>query len=222
MGLFFWLRLKPWFSHASTVLFSIALLLPVLALLGFIDGGRELLALYQDPAWKKATMASIAPPSQELLKELTFLADLMRGVVIGSIITALAARGRRGFYRRRKGVVRVTYPNGQVQTILRGPGLTLLDASRNNGIPHASVRGGRGRCPTCRVRVVGGVQNLHDASAEEQRVLDRINAPPCLPNPTNLGSVDDSASTPDRKFRGRAYPSLLLTGRRTGTCNLVP
>ena len=176
MGLFYWLRLKPWFGRASTLLFSCALLLPVLAFLGYIDGGREVLALYQDPAWKKATMASIAPPNKEMLTELTFLADLMRAVVIGSILTALAARGFRAFYRRRKGVVRVTYPNGQVQTIL--PGLTLLDASRNHGIPHASVCGGRGRCSTCRVRIVSGGQDLPDASAEEQRVLDRINAAP--------------------------------------------
>ena len=36
------------------------------------------------------------------------------------------------------------------------PGTTVLETLRANGIPHASVCGGRARCTTCRVRVVSG------------------------------------------------------------------
>ena len=36
MGLYFWLRLKPWHTRMRPVLFSVALLLPVLALLGYL------------------------------------------------------------------------------------------------------------------------------------------------------------------------------------------
>ncbi len=57
------------------------------------------------------------------------------------------------------------------------PGATILDISRDNGIPHASVCGGRGRCSTCRVRVSHGIDELPPASASEQRVLDRIGSP---------------------------------------------
>jgi hypothetical protein len=35
------------------------------------------------------------------------------------------------------------------------PGFSVLEASWLLGVPHASVCGGRGRCSTCRVRVVG-------------------------------------------------------------------
>ena len=38
--------------------------------------------------------------------------------------------------------------------------------------------GGRGRCSTCRVRVVSGEDGLSAASAEELRVLERVGAPP--------------------------------------------
>jgi adenylate cyclase len=176
IGLYYWLRLKPWYGRASTVLFAAALLLPVFSLLGYIDGGQEVLALYKDPAWRKAIMAGIAPPNRQIAAELTALAATMRWVVVGGVLTALIARGLRAFVMRRKGVIRITYPDGQVLAIL--PGLTLLDASRNNGVPHASVCGGRGRCSTCRVRVIDGIDHLPAASAEEQRVLDRINAPP--------------------------------------------
>ena len=176
IGLYYWLRLKAWYSNALPVLFATAVLLPVLALLGYIEGGREILTLYQDPVWKKAIMASIGPPNRQIAAELTALAATVRWIVIGSVIAALVARGIRAFVMRRKGVIRITYPDGQVHTIL--PGVTLLDASRNHGIPHASVCGGRGRCSTCRVRIIDGVDDLPTASAEEQRVLDRIGAPP--------------------------------------------
>lgn len=176
MGLYYWLRLKQWYGRAVPVLFSMALLLPVLSLLGYIDGGQEVLALYQDPAWKKAIMAGIGPPNREIAAELTAMAATMRWIVVGGVLASLIARGLRAFLLRRKGVVRITYPDGQVHAIL--PGTTLLDASRNHGIPHASVCGGRGRCSTCRVRIIAGADDLPAASAEEQRVLDRIGAAP--------------------------------------------
>ena len=40
------------------------------------------------------------------------------------------------------------------------PGATVLETLRANGIPHASVCGGRARCTTCRIRVVSGLRAL--------------------------------------------------------------
>jgi adenylate cyclase len=58
------------------------------------------------------------------------------------------------------------------------PGLSVLDISRLNGIAHASVCGGRGRCSTCRVRIVGpDSASLPPPDAAEQRVLSRFGAP---------------------------------------------
>src|SRR5512132_1998836 len=45
VGIHFWLRLRPWYPRAVPWLFATALLLPVLALLGFASGGREAAAL---------------------------------------------------------------------------------------------------------------------------------------------------------------------------------
>ena len=120
MGLYYWLRLKQWYGRAVPVLFSMALLLPVLSLLGYIDGGQEVLALYQDPAWKKAIMAGIGPPNREIAAELTAMAATMRWIVVGGVLASLIARGLRAFLLRRKGVVRITYPDGQVHAILPG------------------------------------------------------------------------------------------------------
>ena len=44
------------------------------------------------------------------------------------------------------------------------------------GIAHASVCGGRGRCSTCRVRVLAGAKSLPAPQAAEARVLARVGA----------------------------------------------
>jgi adenylate cyclase len=88
-----------------------------------------------------------------------------------------AARGLRWLVERRRNV-RLTYPGGRVVAVPRG--MSVLEASRARGIPHASVCGGRGRCSTCRVRIAGGqaADALPPPSAEERRVLARIKASP--------------------------------------------
>ena len=57
--------------------------------------------------------------------------------------------------------VRLTVSGGRV--IDAAPGMTILDAIRSAGLPHASVCGGRGRCSTCRVRVSHGLADLPHA-----------------------------------------------------------
>jgi adenylate cyclase len=57
-------------------------------------------------------------------------------------------------------------------------GFSVLEASRFARIPHASVCGGRGRCSTCRVRVATHESTLPAPSVAEQRVLQRVGAPP--------------------------------------------
>jgi adenylate cyclase len=74
-------------------------------------------------------------------------------------------------------------------------GFTILDASRTADIPHASVCGGRGRCSTCRVRIVRGLAQLPPASEAERRVLARVGAAPdvrlaCQTRPAHDVAVD--------------------------------
>ena len=70
----------------------------------------------------------------------------------------------------------ISYPNGVEIAVARG--LTVLEASRQWGIPHTSICGGRGRCSTCRIRILSGEKSLPPAKADELRVLQRVGAPP--------------------------------------------
>jgi len=89
------------------------------------------------------------------------------------------------------------------------PGNTILEASRHGGIPHASVCGGRGRCSTCRVKVIEGIGHLPTPSPEEKRVLERIGSPPqvrlaCQTRP--LGDVSVLPLLPPTATAHDGYP----------------
>jgi adenylate cyclase len=96
-------------------------------------------------------------------------------VMVGVLVLIPAARYGRNLLEALRGAVAVTYPGGRKVTVSKG--LTVLEASRSAGIPHASVCGGRGRCSTCRIRVGRGREHLAPPSAEERRVLERVGAP---------------------------------------------
>jgi len=174
VGLHFWLRLRPWYGRYSRLIYGSFLLLPVLALLGFAEAGREVTRMADDPAFVPRVLAQAHLPSPE---QRVVLGRVSRGIFwghLGMIALVLAVRAGREHVRRRQGV-RVSYPGGR--EVLVPAGFTVLEASRFAGIPHASVCGGRGRCSTCRVRVIRGAEHLPAATAEELRVLGRVGAP---------------------------------------------
>ena len=84
-------------------------------------------------------------------------------------------RGVRAVLERRGARYTVTYPDGRRQTV--PVGLSVLDASRMAGIPHASICGGRGRCTLCRVRLLGAY-DLPPPGPVELRLLRRLDADP--------------------------------------------
>ncbi len=174
-GIWFWLRLKPWFAAWRSVLLSVAVLLPVLALLGFLQGGREVVALAQDPVWRAAaTRPTIIGTDLQNL----WLIELRNDFLLfdgGALLLVLAARLARTVRERRGGRLCVLYPDGR--KVFAPRGFSVLEASRMAGVPHASTCGGRARCTLCRVRVLSDVPLPAPAEAE-RRVLERLGADP--------------------------------------------
>lgn len=192
IGLHFWLRLRPWYPRIVAVLFGAALLLPVLALLGFAKAGQEVTALARNPDWVRGVSPHIITPAE--CDSLDRVREIILGVFGTSVGLVLVARTVRREYERRWTAIRVSYPDGRVVTVPAG--YTVLEASRFAGIPHASVCGGRGRCSTCRIRVDGGAEFLRPATADERRVLKRVGAPPTVRLACQLRPTHDLAVTP--------------------------
>lgn len=172
--IYLWLRLKPFFPRISAVLLSIAVLVPVLSLLGYVQGGRAFLDLYADPAWHAAHLGPESIGTAEENAELAVIRNGLTGGYLVLVGLALLARLVRSTMERRRGLLSFTYPNGK---LVRVPGGTsVLEASRLHRVPHASVCGGRGRCSTCRVRVIGAHGDIGTPGPAEQAVLDRVGA----------------------------------------------
>ena len=69
-------------------------------------------------------------------------------------------------------MINLSYGNGRTVRVPKG--LSVLEASLRNNVPHASVCGGRARCSTCRIRVIGDHSDLPEPSQREAFVLDRV------------------------------------------------
>jgi len=173
IGLHYWLRFRPWYPRAATGLLAAALLLPAAALAGFVAGGREVMALARTPGWTEALARDTRPPGPVQGAHLTRVREGFLQAYLAALAVVLAARGGRALWQRRHSV-RIGYPGGRIAVVPRG--FSVLDASRAAGIPHASVCGGRGRCSTCRVHVVRGLEALPPPREAEQRVLARVKA----------------------------------------------
>ena len=162
IGCHYWLRLKKWYPRIAPYLLTLALLIPVCGLLGFVGAGREVSNLIaRQPEWLERFLvaAKVPPRSQRAV-----LYQIYDGVLInvrrGDRLGALARVARNLVERRSR--IRITYPNGREVQAPRN--FSVLEASRLAAIPHASVCGGRGRCSTCRVRVTHGAADF--AAAE--------------------------------------------------------
>ncbi len=171
----YWLRSKSWYPRWKPIFFGMALLLPLLSLLGFSQAGREVSGLAEQSGWVQEIMRS----NMNLgFSESALLGRATDAILIGfgiGVALMLMARGVRHIHEWHHRSMRITYPGGK--EVVVPIGFSVLEASRHAGIPHASACGGRGRCTTCRVRVLRGQDTLPQSSIEEQNILDHIGAP---------------------------------------------
>ncbi len=218
IGFHFWLRLRPWYPRCAQALFALALLLPVFALLGYVGAGREIDHwIDRDPAWIERTQRASNPLGPGQGQDLVMVRD---GIVYGFWLClggTLIARVIRHAYQRRRSI-RVSYPDRREVQVPRG--FSVLEASRLARISHASVCGGRGRCSTCRVRVSAPASALPPPSPAEQRVLQRVGAPPnvrlaCQLRPTADLSVIPLLPGNATASDGYVQPSYLAGQERT-------
>ena len=215
LGIYFWIRAKQWFARYAMLLYTLALLVPVLALLGFAEAGKELAS---DPTGFGAPSAP--SPAGDRLADIGFALNAIFASLIGAV---LAGRGLR-LYRTFATRIRVTYPGHRIVSIPLG--FSVLEGSRIGGVPHQSVCGGRGRCSTCRVRVIAGLESQPPPAKQELATLSRIKAGPdirlaCQLRPTHHLSVVPILTDARARILDRVGDSHVTRGSRARDCGSV-
>ena len=172
LGLDSWLRFRPGFlGWKREVPIAVAVALPLAALAGMLLQGRETEYLVGDPEWLAGYTERLGSPSNESFAALERDTNAVRWGFVALLAGAFGARWSLGALRRRAGMVEIDYLDGPRVSVAGGP--SLLDISRDAGVPHASVCGGRGRCSTCRVRVLDADPRPPPQEEDERRLLAR-------------------------------------------------
>ncbi len=165
IGIHHWLMLKDWYRKSIFLWYGLAVLIPALSFAGFVSAGRaqHLEGTFENP---------FEPGQYEEMRAIFDGTALTYYVILGCAVGLWLLLLLFDRYRHK---IAVRYNDGP--TILVPRGLSVLDVSRANRIPHASVCGGRARCSTCRIRVLEGLERQPPAHDLEQKVLNRVGAP---------------------------------------------
>ncbi|KPA23648.1 2Fe-2S ferredoxin-5 [Shimia sp. SK013] len=184
IGVYTWLQSRDGSTRIMRFFYPFVVALPTLAMLGYVEAGRQIIpvseggmgfVLTTDP---NAAGPTAAPEAiQAIIDKANDSQKFATRLSLGFIALAFLARWLR-LRSLKKGVAQVTYRGARTETFEAEAGLTLLEAARNNNLPHASVCRGRGRCGTCRVTVFAGAENLAPPTDMEAKVLAHWNAGP--------------------------------------------
>jgi adenylate cyclase len=193
IGIHFWLRTKPWYPSLRVWFFGFALLLPALALAGYVTAGNQVLREAKNPDYVSSALED-SNLTDETMAGIRRIERTGWSIYLGLLLLPFAARGIRGWYHRRSRPPMLAHASGRSVPIL--PGATVLETLRENGIAHASVCGGRARCTTCRILVTKGLDRLPAASGLEAVALERIGGTPGMRLACQIRPVADIAVMP--------------------------
>ncbi len=167
IGLFIWLKLRSWWPQYGHWIYPLAVIVPVCALTGFSEAGKEAFAMSAppQPAGNPVTQAALDGLATVSWWCLSLFAAAVAGVLIARAVRLASHAGE----------TEIVYAGDKTIVALRG--LTVLETSRANDIPHASLCNGRGRCGTCRVAILATDHPLPDPGPEEAATLAHFRAP---------------------------------------------
>ncbi len=185
LGLHYWLRLAPGYTRVAPYLVAPAIAVPALAIAGFVVAGEQVVEILSDPGQLAAFKEQVRYPNAADQAALQLLRVRITYVFLGCLALVVLVHA----HRRRKASaapdiatnaalspppVVISYVDGPSH--IAEPGMTLLEVSRQNGIPHASVCGGRARCATCLVQVVETFIGVPRPEAAEAALLAATDA----------------------------------------------
>ena len=170
------MKYRPTYARLQRPIMGFFWAVPVLALMGFFSGLKEMSfltyahsQLHEDYYMMTLVMKAIpqeAFPVAAMIEMMTM--NYYPLVLLTLFVLAVGNVVRTRFFGR----VTITYPHGK--TVKVASGTTILEASRIAKIPHQSVCGGKGRCTTCRVRIVSSDGALPAPNAHEVKAIERV------------------------------------------------
>jgi len=174
IGLHMWLRLTSWWPKTVPYLVGLAVFVPSFALAGLLTEGRRIWADFADPFLRDQYIEHYNWPTPEAFQAMFSVKNNALTAFWVALGVSLAVYAIRKLWRRRHSV-RVKYVEGP--EVVAEKGMTLLEISQANGIPHTALCGGKGRCTTCRVIVEDGAEQLPAPGEVEARSLAAVSAP---------------------------------------------
>ncbi|MEO0401623.1 MAG: adenylate/guanylate cyclase domain-containing protein [Pseudomonadota bacterium] len=176
IGLHMWLRLTDTWQRVLPWMIAVAVLVPTLALMGYVSFARVIDGLISDTRARELAHDVWNWPDADGFAQLaTIDQNGERAMWALLALVALIFGLRRALAAIRK-PVRITYVDGP--TVRAPRWQTLLETSITSGVSHTALCGGRGRCTTCRVIVEEGLDDLPPPSEAEKRSLKAVGAPP--------------------------------------------
>jgi adenylate cyclase len=192
IGLHMWLRLTAWWRRSTPWILAIGVLIPTLALVGYVTAGRAVTDRLTDPDAAAAAFSEWRWPGPDGFRALAVIDARVDWVIVVLLLLFLIALILRRLIAAIARPVRITYVDGP--TVRAPRHQTVLETSQSAGVEHTALCGGRGRCTTCRIVVEEGADNAPPPSEAEQRSLAAVDAPPgtrlaCQMRPTGPVTV---------------------------------
>ncbi|MCM2475460.1 2Fe-2S iron-sulfur cluster binding domain-containing protein [Rhizobium sp. CG5] len=178
IGLYSAISHREWYQRFANLFFAAAVIVPTLALAGIVASGQRL-----DPA-TAGDRGDLSTLPQELhgnwiAQSLNLdLSQIERHffIILAACCAVVLVLSIIRKSRQKELEIAITYTHGAFVRVPRGT--SVLEASHIGHIDHYSACGGKGRCSTCRVRVVETDGPLPPPNAIEQATLGRIQAQP--------------------------------------------
>src|SRR5208282_1188589 len=102
IGIHYWLRTKPWYADWRPLFFGFGLLLPTLALAGFVTGGNQVLReAKNDPGFASSSLDD-SNLTDQAVAEIDRMTRIGWGVLFGLVLLPFAGRGIRSWHYRRR------------------------------------------------------------------------------------------------------------------------
>jgi adenylate cyclase len=184
IGIYTWLRARDTSARVLQFFYPLVVLIPILAMLGYVEAGRQVIPVSEGgTGWVAAYNPNVNGPTVDpaeipaIIEAVKWNSKLATEIALGLAALAFAARWVR-IRAAERGRVRVLYTGKRPVRFVENTGLTLLEMAHVHDVPHASICRGRGRCGTCRVRVLKSENLLPPPDASEAKVLAHWNAGP--------------------------------------------